>query len=184
MHAKQFFIVWFRFMDRIIKATQLLICNVNLSVECNNIWVLFQYRDHLSMYRDSHYEDKPLGRPPNLHNQNPYTVKTIYLYWDSPLTPKMLRYTSYSIHHMGLGNPHLEHYSDVIMGTMASQITSASIVYSHVCSGADQRKHQSSASLAFVRGIHQWPVNSPHKGPVVQKLSSFDDVIMGYRSLF
>ena len=35
-----------------------------------------------------------------------------------------------------------------------------------VCSGADQRKHQSSASLAFVRGIHRWPVNSPHKGPV------------------
>ena len=36
--------------------------------------------------------------------------------------------------------------------------------YSTVYSGADQRKHQSSASLAFVRRIHRWPVNSPHKG--------------------
>ena len=51
-------------------------------------------------------------------------------------------------------------------GEMASQITSLTIVYSNVHSGADQRKHQSSASLAFVRGIHRWPVNSPHKGPV------------------
>ena len=56
------------------------------------------------------------------------------------------------------------HYSGVIMGVMASQITSVSIVYSTVCSGTYQRKHQSSASLAFVRGIHRWPVNSPHKG--------------------
>ena len=47
------------------------------------------------------------------------------------------------------------HYSDVIMGAMASQITSLTIVYSTVCPGADQRKHQSSASLAFVRGIHR-----------------------------
>ena len=45
-----------------------------------------------------------------------------------------------------------------------------SIVYSNVCSGADQRKHQRSASLAFVRGIHRSPVNSPHKGPVRRKI--------------
>ena len=38
-----------------------------------------------------------------------------------------------------------------------------------VYSGADHRKHQSSASLAFVRGIHRWPTNSPHKGPVTRK---------------
>ena len=50
----------------------------------------------------------------------------------------------------------ISHYSDVIMSGMASQINSVSIVYSTVCSGADQRKHQSSASLAFVRGIHRW----------------------------
>ena len=58
----------------------------------------------------------------------------------------------------------LIHYNDVIMGAMASQIISLTIVYSIVNSGADQRKHQSSASLAFVRGIHRWPVDSPHKG--------------------
>ena len=49
------------------------------------------------------------------------------------------------------------------MGTMTSQITSLTFVYSTVYSGTDQRKHQSSPSLAFVRGIHRWPVNSPHK---------------------
>ena len=71
-----------------------------------------------------------------------------------------------------------DHYSDVIMGTMASQITSLTTVYSTVYSGAYQRKHQRSASLAFVRGIHRLPVNSPHKGPVTQKMLPFDDVIM------
>ena len=70
------------------------------------------------------------------------------------------------------------HYSDVIMSAVVSQITSLMIVSSTVYSGADQRKHQSSASLAFVRGIHRWPVNSPHKGPVTRKKFPFDDVIM------
>ena len=70
------------------------------------------------------------------------------------------------------------HYNDVIMSAMASEITSVSIICSTVCSGADQRKHQSSASLAFLWGIHQWPVNSPHKGPVTPKMFPFDVVIM------
>ena len=70
-----------------------------------------------------------------------------------------------------------KHYSDVIMSTVASQITILTIVCSTV-SGADQRKHQSSASLAFVRGIHRSPVNSPHKGPVTREMFAFDDVIM------
>ena len=73
---------------------------------------------------------------------------------------------------------HVFHNVDVIMGTMASQITSLTIVYSTVYSDADQRKHQSSASLAFVRGIHRGPVNSPHKWPVTRKMFPFDDVIM------
>ena len=60
------------------------------------------------------------------------------------------------------------------MGSIASKISSLAIVYSSVYSGADQRKHQSSASLAFVRG----PVNSPHIGPVTQNMFPFDDVIM------
>ena len=59
---------------------------------------------------------------------------------------------------------------DVIMGTMASQITSLTIVYSIFHSGADHRKHQSSASLDFVRRIHWWPVNSPHKWPVARNM--------------
>ena len=71
-----------------------------------------------------------------------------------------------------------EHYSDVTMGSIASQITSLTIVYSAVYSGADQRKHQSFASLAFVRGIHRGPGNSPHKWPVTRKMFPFDDVIM------
>ena len=62
------------------------------------------------------------------------------------------------------------HYNDVIMNAMASQITSLTIVYSTVYSGADQRKHQSSASLAFVWGIHRWPVRSPHIGSVTRKI--------------
>ena len=69
------------------------------------------------------------------------------------------------------------HYGDVIVTAMASQITSLTIVYATVYSGEDQRKHQSSASLAFVRGINRWPVNSPHKGPVTRKMFPFDDVI-------
>ena len=64
------------------------------------------------------------------------------------------------------------------MGAIASQITSLTIVYSTVYSDADQRKHQSSASLAFVRGIHRFPVNSPHQWPVTRKMFPFDDVIM------
>ena len=64
------------------------------------------------------------------------------------------------------------------MGSMASKITSLTIIYSTVHSDADQRKHQSLASLAFVRGIHRWSVNSPHKWPATRKRFPFDDVIM------
>ena len=70
------------------------------------------------------------------------------------------------------------HYSDVIMSAIASEITGVSIVRSTVCSGADKRKHQSSASLAFKRGIRRRPVNSSHKGPVTRKMFPFDDVII------
>ena len=59
-----------------------------------------------------------------------------------------------------------------------------SIVYSIVCSGADQRKHQNPASLAFLRGIHLWSVNTPHKWPVTRKMFPFDNVIMKAVSIF
>ena len=64
------------------------------------------------------------------------------------------------------------------MGAIASQITSLAIVYSIVCSDTDKRKHQSSASLAFVRGIHRGPVNSQHKWQVARKMFPYYDVIM------
>ena len=77
---------------------------------------------------------------------------------------------------------HHFHYCDVKMGAIGAspitQITRVTIVYSTVHSGADQRKHQSSAWLGFVRGIHRWPVNSPHKRPVTQEMFPFDDVNM------
>ena len=80
---------------------------------------------------------------------------------------------------------HFFHYDDVIMSEMASQTTSLTIVCSSVYSGADKKKkHQSSASLAFVRGIHRWPVNSPHKAPVARIISQIDDVIMDCSMLF
>ena len=66
------------------------------------------------------------------------------------------------------------------MGAMTSQITSLAIVNSIVYSSADQSKQQSSVSLLFLRGIHQWPVISPTKGPVTRKIFSFDGVIMHY----
>ena len=64
------------------------------------------------------------------------------------------------------------------MSAVAFQITTISIVCSTVGSGADQRKHQSFALLAFVWGIHRRPVNSPRKGPVTRKMLPFDDVTM------
>ena len=69
------------------------------------------------------------------------------------------------------------------MSAMASQITILMIVFSTVYSGTYERKHLSSASLAFVRGIHQWPVNFPHKGPVTRKMFPFDDVFMDISDL-
>ena len=70
------------------------------------------------------------------------------------------------------------------MSEMVPQITSVSIAWSTISSGADQRKHQSYASLAFVRGIHRWPANSPHKRPVTRKMFPLDDVIMDGQAWF
>ena len=62
---------------------------------------------------------------------------------------------------------------------MASQITDVSIVYSTVYSGENQRKHQSSTSLAFVRGIHRWPMDSPPKrASDAENMFPFDYVVM------
>ena len=69
------------------------------------------------------------------------------------------------------------------MSAMASQITGVLIVCSTVYSGADKRKHQSSASLAFARVSHWWPMDSPHKGPVTRKMFPFDDVILSLKGV-
>ena len=61
---------------------------------------------------------------------------------------------------------------------VSNKIICVLIVYSTVWSGPDQRKHQSSASLAFVRGIHRWPVNSLNEGPVTRNIFPFHDVIL------
>ena len=93
----------------------------------------------------------------------------------------ILPFEIYHEKRLGLWNLNVlisQHYNDVIMSEVASQITSFTIAYSSIYSGTDQRKHQSSASLAFVRGIHLWPVNSPDKGPVTRKMFPFDDIIM------
>ena len=66
--------------------------------------------------------------------------------------------------------------SDVIIGTVTSQISGVSIACSTVCSGVGQRKHQSSASRTFVRGVLWSPVDVPHKGPVTRKMLPFNDV--------
>ena len=84
------------------------------------------------------------------------------------------------LHHKSCGEPVNAwlHYDDILMGEITSPITSLTIVHSIVYSGTDQRRHQRSASLAFVREIDRSPVNSPHKGPVTRKMFPFDDVIM------
>ena len=94
--------------------------------------------------------------------------------------PNMFVHTFYDLLHfamviwrLGLSHQASSRWRHVIMGTMASQITSLTIVYSTVYS--DQSKHQSSASLAFVWGIHPGPVNSPHKWPVTRKMFPFDE---------
>ena len=88
-------------------------------------------------------------------------------------------FISYIIYSKHLLYIHLRaHYDDVIMTMLESQITSLTVVYSIVYTGVQQRKHQSSASLAFVREIHRGPVNFPHKWPVTRQMFPFDDVIM------
>ena len=93
--------------------------------------------------------------------------KMVYDFFIIPCT-EMVQVANEILSYGRQGHMYLTHYNDVIMSTIASQITSLTIVYSTVYSGTDQRKFQSSASLAFVRGINRWP----------RKMFPFDDVIM------
>ena len=104
-----------------------------------------------------------------------------FLLWENcPVGPWSSKYNSPTTPQASLVSPkiHVKPLQWRHDGAMASQITSLTIVYSTVYSVADQRKHHSSASLAFVREIHQWPLNFPHRWPVTQKMFPFDDVIM------
>ena len=105
------------------------------------------------------------------HNEN-IVLALLWEFCGFPLKDK------WWVKHFHVMMPSWDHYNDVIMSALASQITSLTIVYSTIYSDADQRKHQSSASLAFAQGIHQWPANSPHKGPATIKMFPFDDIIM------
>ena len=113
-------------------------------------WNPFQYKGHLSMYR---YFIMKIRRA---------RIRVIFI-TGIPVSPGGLK-------PLPGGCPGISpHYNDVIMGATTSQITSLTIVPSTAYSGEDQRKHQSFASLAFVRTIHRWPVNSPHRWPVRRK---------------
>ena len=117
---------------------------------------------------------------PLIRNNYKFHIPFILIYHEntSILQVKGAQKYKKKIPRLSGGAMKIQHYSDVIMDVMVSQITSLSTVYSTVYSGTDQRKHQSSESLAFVRGIHQWLVNSLHKWPVTRKMFPFDDVIM------
>ena len=107
-------------------------------------------------------------------DQHEMQISRLPLNWKglSPLSIKLWEMQNMLVVHVK------NHYNDVIKSAMTSQITSLAIVYSIVYSGADQWKHQSSASLAFVKGIHRWPLNSLHKGPVTRKKFLSNYVIM------
>ena len=98
----------------------------------------------------------------------------IKLFYVPNLRQLFLKY----VHHLTINCT--DHYNDVIMSAIACQINSLTIVYSTFYLDADQRTHQSSASPAFLRGIHRGPVNSPCKWPVTRKMFPFDDVIMHF----
>ena len=95
-----------------------------------------------------HYVYGPLGLNP-LH-------RTRSLVFSRAITWCLLRFCVFTLRIDNDARCIKNHYIDVIMTTMASQITSLTVVYSTVYSDADQRKHQSSASLAFVWGIHRY----------------------------
>ena len=134
------------------------------SVMPNRIIFVGPFWEAYGKHKNSHLGYKKVLLWCHLSNCNIYTGKSAYPNRINPWCPRF-------------------HYDDVIMTMLASQITSLAVVYSIVYSGVDQRKHQSSASLAFVREIHRGPVNFPQKWPVTRKIFPFDYVIMLRRIL-
>ena len=140
----------------------------------------FNIKTTSCQYRKSHCGDKAILRPSYFHNGISYTGKMSSLYWIKALVvmfPNM--YIHYRLH--SISENKYSHYNDVIMTTVASQITGLTFVYSTVYSDTDQRKHQSSASLAFVWGIHRDRWIPRTKGQLRGKcFFPFDDVIMSF----
>ena len=122
-----------------------------------------------------------MGSTQVINRENELTI-TYYCHISQGLSDQINQYPILRSLHLAIShnNPSYRsanrrlHYDDVKKNATTSQITSLMIIYSTVYSGADQRKHQSSASLAFVRGIHRWLVNSPHKGPLTRKMFPLD----------
>ena len=145
---------------------------------CVTILVISQYNYHDNIYLNIHKNLHARGRYQRQGQIIRYLLQDGYEFvsvWDcgDVLSEDLHHYLITGFYINGL-----EHYNDVIMGAIASQITSLVSVYSAVYLGADKRKHQISVSLAFVQRIHRRPVNSPQTGPVMQKMFPFDDVIM------
>ena len=112
-------------------------------------WGPYEYLVHLTLYGTCDYL-------PMLGLKSVYVKSTLHHFIPScHLRATRKKWSGRSLV-TGRRNPQ-SHYNDVIMDSIASQITSLTIVYSAVYLGANQRKHQSSASLAFVRGIHRSP---------------------------
>ena len=129
-------------------------------------------------YRLSRHTCWTLKLPGVIRIATPYAkLSTVSSRWINAVTCHIQVYWNYNIQ-ATTSRLWQMHYDDVIMTMLESQITSPTVVYSIVYSGVHQRKHQSSASLAFVREIHREPVNFPHKWPVTRKMFPFDDVIM------
>ena len=102
-----------------------------------------------------HYNAAEIGATiSDLQNKSPHKFDETMPFLDQIMIDK-----TPETKHRGLLITLFPHYNDVIMGAITSQITSLTNVYSIIYSYADQRKHQSAASLAFVRGIHRGPVN-------------------------
>ena len=145
--------------------------NSNTSLWVSNLWGVIRLSRGTQQQQKKLEGYRPLSNIMDV-TRHPYWVILLLM---TPVTVKSawrlpMAWTSASSYSVAV---------HVIMDTMASQITNLTSIYSAVyISGADHRKHQSSASLAFVRGIHRSPVNSPHKEPVMRKMFPFDDVVM------
>ena len=147
-------------------------CVLDSSVFCWFNILMLSYQ-----YNHSHREDETSLPLSSFRNGFLILVRRHFIFDQGSLGSSIVAAVPCAISYISV----CDHHNDVILGPMASQITSLTIVYPNAYSVEHQRKHQSSASLAFVRGIHRRPVNSPHSphiGPVTRKMFPFDDVIM------